>query len=100
MDDAILLITATSGFAFFWLVTKLSIRWTQRKKRKLLKKALRRPLRPGEEDSLSTWLTVPTADLDQALQQLDENPFKEVEEAIDPLDVCERRPAHGNPSRK
>jgi len=75
MHDLIDLAITTAPLLAFLLAVKLWIRWATRKERQLLEKALGRPMRRREEDSLSTWLEVPTAQLEEAVQELDKNPF-------------------------
>jgi len=75
MQDFIRLAIAAAPFLALLLALNLSNRWVTRKERQLLEKSLGRPMRRGEEDSLSTWLRVPKAQLEEAVQELDKNPF-------------------------
>src|SRR4051794_15662080 len=75
MDDFIDLAITVAPFVAFLLAVNLSNRWVTRKERQLLEKSLGRPMRRGEEDSLSIWLRVPKAQLEEAVRELDKNPF-------------------------
>jgi hypothetical protein len=81
--DVSRLLVSLSGLLIFLFINGLSYRWVRRRERQLLTKALGRSLRPGEEDSLATWLQVPKDQLASAVEQLNENPFKAAVEAVD-----------------
>jgi hypothetical protein len=57
-------------------ITVLSLWWTTRKARALLRQALGRELRDGEEMSLASWMQASDASLDTASKQLDRDPFE------------------------
>jgi hypothetical protein len=80
---AIQLVVSVVGLAAWLIATSLSNRWTTRKERRLLERGLGRAVKPGEEDSLSAWLNVPTEQLERVAQELEENPFNPVVETLD-----------------
>src|SRR4051794_40008256 len=81
--DSIRLIWYVSWLLAWLLVQRLSVRWLTRKQRELLAKALGRSVRPGEEDSLKTWLQLPASQLDEVAEQLAKNPFDEIAGRLD-----------------
>ena len=58
------------------LISVLSLWWTTRKARALLREALGRDLRDGEEMSLTSWMQVSDASLETASRELDRDPFE------------------------
>jgi hypothetical protein len=57
-------------------ITVLSLWWTTRKARALLRQALGRELRDGEEMSLTSWMQASDASLENASRELDRDPFE------------------------
>ena len=56
----------------------LSLGWTSWKSSRALRKSLGRDVRPGEDTSLRTWMSVPSETLDAAARDLEDNPFTTV----------------------
>ncbi len=56
-------------------VTALSLLWTTIKSRRILRAALGRNLRKGEETSLRSWMQASDASLHEASEELERNPF-------------------------
>jgi hypothetical protein len=56
-------------------VTALSLLWTTIKSRRILRAALGRDLRKGEETSLRSWMQASDASLHRASEELQRNPF-------------------------
>ena len=57
-------------------ITVLSLWWTTRKARALLRQGLGRELRDGEEMSLTSWMQASDASLETASRELDRDPFE------------------------
>jgi hypothetical protein len=64
------------------VLTGLSGAWTTWKSRRALRKSLGREIRPGEETSLKTWMSVSSASLEEAGRELEENPFEKVLDTV------------------
>ena len=58
-------------------LTTLSLWWTTRRARKILRESLRREIRPNEEISLRAWMDVPDEQLRTAGRELKQSPFDE-----------------------
>jgi len=61
----------------------LSIRWLRSRERTFLRRALKRRVKPLEEDSLSVWLKVPSQELDTEIRELEKDPYNAVPNAWD-----------------
>jgi hypothetical protein len=59
-----------------------SLLWTTVTARRVLRRALGRPLRANEESSIQTWMKVSEHDREQAGAKLAENPFEAALDAI------------------
>jgi uncharacterized protein (DUF58 family) len=64
------------------LLSVASLLWTTVTARRLLRRALGRPLRENEESSIQTWMRVSEHDREQAGSKLAENPFEAALDAI------------------
>ncbi len=58
------------------LITVLSLWWTTRKARALLRQALGREIRDDEEMSIKSWMQASDASLETASKELDRDPFE------------------------
>jgi hypothetical protein len=57
-------------------VTALSLLWTTIKSRRILRGALGRKLRKGEETSLASWMQASDASIEQVTEEFRRNPFE------------------------
>ena len=58
------------------VVTALSLIWTTVKARRILRQALGRELRKGEENSLKSWMQASDVSLEAATTEFERNPFE------------------------
>ena len=58
------------------LITVLSLWWTTRKARALLRQALGREIRDDEEMSIKSWMLASSESLETASKELDRDPFE------------------------
>jgi hypothetical protein len=65
------------------LLTLLSLAWTTWKARRILRSALGRKIRRGEEASITAWMNVPDETLDAASRELARDPFEKVLRVLD-----------------
>jgi hypothetical protein len=69
----------------FFLLSIVSLWWTTRAARRILRQSLKRPLRPGEETSLSTWMALSSEEIDAASRKLTDDLLARLPERLQDL---------------
>ena len=87
--------TKTIGFLIVLASIALSSWWMTRRARRILSRSLGRDIRPGEETSLRTWMSVPDEQLATAAEEIGNNPIEHTLGAVTALDTA----ARGRPRR-